>query len=87
MTWEYLRAVGIRGRDTVQDGLGSAVRKVQELTGLKVQEAINSGTTTSSKTVEKAEEALQAVRDAAAEAGQAVEKATEKKGEEGRRNV
>ncbi|KAI0002499.1 apolipo protein O-domain-containing protein [Russula compacta] len=56
MTWEHLRAAGIRGRDTVQDGLGSAVRKVQELTGLKVQEALSSGATTTSKAVEKATE-------------------------------
>ena len=84
MTWERLLAAGISGRDTVQDGLGSAVRKVQELTGLKVHEALGRGATTAS---EKGEEALRPVRDAAAEAGQPAEKAVEEKVEEGRHKV
>jgi len=45
---------GISGRDKVQDGLGSAVHKVQELTRLKVHEALGCGTTITSEAVEKA---------------------------------
>ncbi|KAI9511966.1 apolipo protein O-domain-containing protein [Russula earlei] len=87
MAWDRLREAGISGRDKVQDGLGSTVRKVQELTGLKVQDALGGGATTSSKGAEKAEEALQPVRDAAAEAGQPGEKTAEEKGAEGRTKV
>ena len=88
MTWERVRAAGISGRDKVQGGLGSAARKVQELTGLKVHEALGRGTTVVSEAVDKAEEALQSVKDAAgAEARQPGEKAEEEKGEEGRRKV
>jgi len=89
MTWERVRAVGISGRDKVQDGLGGAARKVQELTGLKVHEALGRGTTIASEAVEKAEEALQSVKDAAgAETRQpAGEKVVEEKGEEGRRKA
>jgi len=83
MTWERVRAAGISGRDTVQEGLGGAVRKVQELTGLKVHEALGRGVTTASKAVEKAEGALKPVRDAAAEAVKPAEKAAEDKGEQG----
>jgi len=54
MTWERVRAAGISGRDKVQDGLGSAARKVQELTGLKVQETLGRGVSTASEAVEKA---------------------------------
>ncbi|KAF8504502.1 apolipo protein O-domain-containing protein [Russula emetica] len=89
MTWEHVRAAGISGRDKVQDGLGGAARKVQELTGLKVHEALGRGTTIASEAVEKAEEALQSVKDAAgAETRQpAGEKVVEEKGEEGRRKA
>jgi organizing structure protein 2 len=89
MAWERVRAAGVSGRDKVQDGLGSAARKVQELTGLKVNEALGRGTTIASEAVEKAEEALQSVKDAAAaaEARQPGEKAVEEKGDEGRRKV
>jgi len=83
MTWERVRAASISGRDTVQEGLGGAVRRVQELTGLKVHEALGRGVTTTSKAVEKAEEALKPVRDAAAEAAKPAEKAVEEKGEQG----
>ena len=82
MTWERVRASGISGRDKVQGGLGSAARKVQELTGLKVHEALGRDA------VEKTKEALQSGKDAAtAEARQPGEKAVEEKGEEGRRKV
>jgi organizing structure protein 2 len=84
MTWERVRAAGISGRDKVEGGLGSAVRKVQELTGLKVHEALGRGTTIASEAVEKAEEALQSVKDAARQPG---EKAVEEKGDEGRRKA
>jgi organizing structure protein 2 len=88
MTWERLRAAGVSGRDRIQDGLGSVTRRVQELTGLKVQEALGRGATTASEAVEKAEEALQSVGDAAAaEARQPGEKAIEEKGEEGRQKA
>ena len=88
MTWERVRAAGISGRDKVQSGLGSAARKVQELTGLKVHEALGRGTTVVSEAVDKAEEVLQSVKDAAgAEARQPVEKTEEEKGDEGRRKV
>jgi MICOS complex subunit MIC26 len=88
MTWERVRAAGISGRDKVQDGLGGAARKVQELTGLKVNEALGRGTTIASEAVEKAEEALQSVKDAAgAETRQPGEKVVEEKGEEGRRKA
>jgi organizing structure protein 2 len=83
MTWERLREAGISGRDRVQDGLESAVRKVQELTGLKVQETLARGSAMVSKAAEKAEEVVQPVRDATAEAGQPAEKAVEEKGEGG----
>jgi organizing structure protein 2 len=69
MAWERAREAGISGRDRVQDGLGGAVRRVQELTGLKVQDALGRGATTAaSEAVEKAEGALQSA--AAAEARQ-----------------
>jgi organizing structure protein 2 len=87
MTWERLRAAGISGRDQVQDGLGGAVRKVQELTGLKVHEALRRGATTASKAVEKVEEALQPVQSAAAEAGKPAEKAVEEKVEHERQKA
>jgi hypothetical protein len=62
--------------------LGSAARKVQELTGLKVHEALGR------EAVGKAEEALQSAKDAAAaEARQPGEKAVVEKAEEGRRKV
>jgi organizing structure protein 2 len=81
MTWERVRAAGVGGRDAVQEGLGGAVRKIQELTGLKVHEALGRGVTTASEAVEKAEEEAQKpVRDAGAEAVKPVEKA---KGERG----
>ena len=80
MTWERYRAAVIDGRDTIQEGLGGAVRKVQELTGLKVHEALGRGVTSASKAVDRAEEA---VRDAAAEAVKPAEKAVEEKGEQG----
>jgi MICOS complex subunit MIC26 len=79
MTWERLRAAGISGRDQVQHGLGGAVRKVQELTGLKVHDALGRGAMTASKAVEEVEEALQSVKSAAAEAGKPAEKAVEEK--------
>jgi organizing structure protein 2 len=88
MTWERVRAVSISGRDKVQGGLGSAARKVQELTGLKVNEALGRGRTIASEAVEKTEDALQSTKDAvAAEARQPGEKAVEEKGEEGGRKV
>ncbi len=88
MTWERVRAAGVSGRDTVQDGLGSAARKVQELTGLKVQEALRRGASTASEAVEKAEKTLQSVKGAAAaETRQPGEKAVEEKGEEGRQKA
>jgi organizing structure protein 2 len=58
MTWERLREAGIGGRDKFQDGLGSAVRKFQELTGLKVEEALGHKTSVA-HVVERVEEALQ----------------------------
>jgi organizing structure protein 2 len=84
MTWERLRAASISGRDQVQDGLSGAVRRVQELTGLKVHEALRHGETTASKAVEKVKEALQPVKSAAVEAGKPAEKAVEEKVEDGR---
>ncbi|KAI0254544.1 apolipo protein O-domain-containing protein [Lactifluus subvellereus] len=87
MTWERLREAGINGRDRFQGSLGSAVRKVQDVTGLKVHEALGRGTATTSKVVEKAKEASQPVGDAAAKTAQSTEKASEEKGEETRRRV
>ena len=93
MTWERIRTAGVSGRDWIQDGLGGAARRVQDLTGLKVLEAIGgrrgaATANTSEVAVEKAEGALQSAGDAAgagaAEARQPDEKAVEKKGEEGR---
>ncbi|KAI0001163.1 apolipo protein O-domain-containing protein [Russula vinacea] len=40
MTWERARAAGVSGRDWLQSGLGGAARRVQDLTGLKVLEAL-----------------------------------------------
>jgi len=81
MTWERLREAGIGGRDKFQDGLGSAVRKFQELTGLKVEEALGHRT----GVVSKVEEALQSTPPA--EAGQSTDKVVEKKVEDGKRRV
>ena len=67
MTWERLREAGIGGRDRLQDGLGSAVRKFQELTGLKVEEALGHR----AGVANKSEEALQSTP--AAEAGQSID--------------
>jgi organizing structure protein 2 len=77
MTWERLREAGIGGRDRFQDGLGSAVRKFQELTGLKIEEALGHRTGVTSKV----EEALQTTPPA--EAGQS----TDKVEEDGKRRV
>jgi MICOS complex subunit MIC26 len=85
MTWERVREAGMNGRDKLQGGLGSAARKVQELTGLKVHEALGRGTTIASEAAEKAEEALQSVKDTAvAEARRSGETVVEEKGEKGR---
>jgi organizing structure protein 2 len=78
MTWELLREAGINGRDKFQGGLGSAVRKIQDVTGLKVHEALGRGTTPS-EVIEKVKEASQAVGDAAEKAVQSREKASEEK--------
>lgn len=93
MAWERVRAAGSGGREWLQDGLGGAARRVQGLTGLKVQEALGRGAaaaTAAGEAVEKAGEALQSsVRDAAAaEARQPAEKTVEEKGgEEGRQKA
>ncbi|KAI9441348.1 apolipo protein O-domain-containing protein [Lactarius indigo] len=76
MTWERLREAGVGGRDKLQDGLGGAVRKFQELTGLKVEEALGHRTGVVNKVVEKVEEALQSTSVPPAEAGQSTEKTT-----------
>ena len=86
MTWERLREAGIGGRDKFQDGLGSAVRKVQELTGLKVEEALGHKTSVAN-VVEKVEEALQSTHVPPAEARQSTGKAVEEKAEDGKRRV
>ena len=86
-TWEHLREAGINGRDKLQGGLGSAVRRVQDVTGLKVHEALGRGSTPANKVVEKAKEATQHVRGATAETIQPNEKALEEKGEETKRRV
>ena len=85
MTWERLRAAGIGGRDKVQEGLGSVTRRVQELTGLKVQEALGRGAATASEAVEKAEQTVR--DDAARQQQQPGEKAVEEKGEGGRQKA
>lgn len=77
MTWERLREAGVGGRDKLQDGLGGAVRKFQELTGLKVEDALGHRTGVVNKVVEKVEEALQSTSVPPAEAGQSSEKAIE----------
>ncbi|KAH9050212.1 apolipo protein O-domain-containing protein [Lactarius hengduanensis] len=77
MTWERLREAGVGGRDKLQDGLGGAVRKFQELTGLKVEDALGHRTGVVNKVVEKVEEALQSTSVPPAEAGQSTEKAIE----------
>jgi len=88
MAWDRLREAGISGRDRVQDGLGGAVRKLQELTGLKVQDALGSGATAaSSEAVEKAEGAVQPVGGAGANAGKPSEKAIEERGGDERTKV
>jgi organizing structure protein 2 len=84
MTWERLRAASVSGRDQVQDGLSGAVRRVQELTGLKVHEALRHGETTARDAVEKVKEALQPVKSAA---GKPAEKAVEEKAEEGKQKA
>lgn len=87
MAWERLRAAGVSGRERFQDGLGGVTRRVQELTGLKVQEAIGRGATTAAGEAEKkAEEVLQSLKDAVvAETRQPGEKAVENKGGEDER--
>ncbi|KAH9965280.1 apolipo protein O-domain-containing protein [Russula dissimulans] len=88
MAWDRLREAGISGRDRVQDGLGGAARKLQELTGLKVQDALGSGATAaSSEAVEKAEGAVQPVGGAGANAGKPSEKAIEERGGDERTKV
>ncbi|KAI0266348.1 apolipo protein O-domain-containing protein [Gloeopeniophorella convolvens] len=70
MAWDRLRDSTASGRDKFQEGLGSAVHRVQELTGLKVEEALGRGTAAASKVAEKVEGALQHVSDAAPKAPQ-----------------
>ncbi len=81
MTWERVREAGISGRDKVQDGLGSTARKVQEITGLKVQEALGRGATTASEVVENNGGAT------APDTRQPGEEAVKEKGEEGRQKA
>lgn len=83
MTWERLREASAGGRDKFQDGLGSAVRKFQELTGLKVEEALGSRT----GVVSKVEEALQPASVPPAAAGQSTDKVVEEKAEDAKRRV
>ena len=83
MTWERLREAGIGGRDKFQDGLGSAVRKFQELTGLKVEEALGHKTSVA-HVVERVEEALQSTNIPSTEARQPMDKA---EAEDGKRRV
>jgi organizing structure protein 2 len=85
MTLERIREAGIGGRDKFQDGLGSAVRKFQELTGLKVEEALGHQTSVAS-VVERVEEALQSTNVPPTEARQSTDKSTEK-AEDGKRRV
>jgi MICOS complex subunit MIC26 len=78
MTWEHLREAGVNGHDKFQVGLGSALRKVQDETGLKVQEALGRGIITSSKeVVEKAKEASQPIGGVTVETAPPGEKALE----------
>jgi len=86
MTWERLREAGTSGRDKFQDGLGSAVRKVQELTGLKVEEALGHKPSVAN-VVERVEEALQSTNVPPAAAKQSTDKAVEEKPEDGKRRV
>jgi len=86
MTWERLREAGIGGRDKFQDGLGSAVRKVQELTGLKVEEALGHKPSVAN-VVERVEGALQSTNVPPAAAKQSTDKAVEEKAEDGKRRV
>ena len=86
MTWERLREAGIGGRDKFQDGLGSAVRKFQELTGLKVEEALGHKTSIAN-VVERVEGALQSTHVPPAEARRSTGKAVEEKAEDGKRRV
>jgi MICOS complex subunit MIC26 len=81
MTWERVREAGISGRDKVQDGLGSAARKVQDLTGLKVQEVLGRGATTVSEVIENKGGAT------APDTRQPGEEAVKEKGEEGRQKA
>ncbi len=85
MTWERLLEAGIGGRDKLQDGLGGAVRKFQELTRLKVEEALGHRTGVANKVVERVEEALQSNSVPPAQAGQSSDKAIEEKAEDGKR--
>lgn len=86
MTLERIREAGISGRDKFQDGLGSAVRKFQELTGLKVEEALGHKTSVAN-VVEKVEEALQSTNVSPTEARQSTGKSVEEKAEDGKRRV
>jgi organizing structure protein 2 len=81
MTWYRLREAGIGGRDKFQDGIGSAVRKFQELTGLKVEEALGHKTSVA-HVVERVEEALQSTNIPTTEARQSIDKAEAEDGKQ-----
>lgn len=85
MTLERIREAGIGGRDKFQDGLGSAVRKFQELTGLKVEEAL--GHKTVANVVERVEEALQSTNIPPTEAKESTDKSVEEKADVGKRRI
>jgi len=84
MTWDRLRTAGVDGRDKLQDGLGSAVRKFQEVTGLKVEEALGHRTGVANKVVDKPEEALRPTSVPGVETGK---QTVEEKAEGGKRHV
>jgi len=88
MTLERIREAGISGRDKFQYGLGSAVRKIQELTGLKVEEALGHKTSVGNlvaNVVERVEGALQSTNVPPTEARQSTDKSAEEKAEDGKR--
>ncbi|KAI0065008.1 hypothetical protein BV25DRAFT_1989730 [Artomyces pyxidatus] len=82
MTWERVKDASHDGRLKFEAGLGSVVKKIQEVTGLKVEEALGQGKVTVTKVAKEVEsKALDVVKDAG-NALRPAEQKVEKKADE-----
>ncbi|KAI0045229.1 hypothetical protein FA95DRAFT_1495709 [Auriscalpium vulgare] len=86
MTWERVKDAGASGRASLEEGVGSVVRKVQELTGLKVEETLGRGKAIALEARREVESKAHGVLKEAEKVVH-TEQVTDKKAEEGKRLV